>query len=192
MAFKIKNEESGRSMVEILGVLAIIGILSVGGIAGYSKAMAKYKLTKTQDQLQLLTINIRSAFAGSASFENLDNISAIKLNIVPGEMLPHGLGNTTEVNKETGIVNAFSGGVILKAKEGDNQHFIIKFTGLGGVTCTSLASSDWGTEGLVKMTVSNGTRDIETYQDSLPLSATVAVNYCNGTNDQNSITWEYY
>ena len=26
--------ESGRSMIEMLGVLAIIGVLSVGGIAG--------------------------------------------------------------------------------------------------------------------------------------------------------------
>ena len=36
----------GRSMIEMLGVLAIIGVLSVGGIAGYSKAMEKWKLDK--------------------------------------------------------------------------------------------------------------------------------------------------
>ncbi|MDY4689838.1 MAG: hypothetical protein SPC24_04630, partial [Alphaproteobacteria bacterium] len=36
----------GRSMIEMLGVLAIIGVLSVGGIAGYSKAMEKYKIYK--------------------------------------------------------------------------------------------------------------------------------------------------
>ena len=41
-----KSEQSGRSMVEMLGVLAIIGVLSVGGIAGYSKAMAKFKTSK--------------------------------------------------------------------------------------------------------------------------------------------------
>ena len=35
------NNEKGRSMIEMLGVLAIIGVLSVGGIAGYSKAMMK-------------------------------------------------------------------------------------------------------------------------------------------------------
>ncbi len=28
-----KNDQSGRSMVEMLGVLAIIGVLSVGGIS---------------------------------------------------------------------------------------------------------------------------------------------------------------
>ena len=36
----------GRSMIEMLGVLAIIGVLSVGGIAGYSKAMSKFKVNK--------------------------------------------------------------------------------------------------------------------------------------------------
>ena len=35
---KTKNQ-SGRSMVEMLGVLAIIGVLSIGGIAGYRAAM---------------------------------------------------------------------------------------------------------------------------------------------------------
>ena len=34
--------ESGRSMVEMLGTLAIIGVLSVGGIAGYTYAMDKH------------------------------------------------------------------------------------------------------------------------------------------------------
>lgn len=40
------NIQSGRSMVEMLGVLVIIGVLSVGAIAGYSKAMMKYKLNR--------------------------------------------------------------------------------------------------------------------------------------------------
>ena len=43
---KIKNQQ-GRSMIEMLGVLAIIGVLSVGGIAGYSKAMEMWRINKT-------------------------------------------------------------------------------------------------------------------------------------------------
>ena len=42
----MKSNQFGRSMVEMLGVLAIIGVLSVGSIAGYSKAMFKYKMNK--------------------------------------------------------------------------------------------------------------------------------------------------
>ena len=50
---KFENDSicTGRSMVEMLGVLAIIGVLSVGAIAGYSKAMFKYKLNKQTEQL---------------------------------------------------------------------------------------------------------------------------------------------
>ncbi|MBQ8557344.1 MAG: hypothetical protein IJ440_00960, partial [Alphaproteobacteria bacterium] len=38
-----KMNEIGRSMIEILGVLAIIGVLSVGAVAGYRYAMDKYR-----------------------------------------------------------------------------------------------------------------------------------------------------
>ena len=34
-----KTAENGRSMVEMLGVLAVIGVLSIGGIIGYKRAM---------------------------------------------------------------------------------------------------------------------------------------------------------
>ncbi len=49
-----KNLEKGRSMIEMLGVLAIIGVLSVGGIAGYSKAMEKFKLDKAIEEYSYL------------------------------------------------------------------------------------------------------------------------------------------
>ena len=48
---------SGRSMIEMLGVLAIIGVLSVGGIAGYTKAMEKIEANKQMHQIQQLIYN---------------------------------------------------------------------------------------------------------------------------------------
>lgn len=181
----VKNEQSGRSMVEMLGVLAIIGVLSVGGISGYSKAMAKFKLTKAQDQITMLLMNIRTAFSGSSNYEGLNNTTAVQLNIVPGDMLPGGIG--TAVTSSGGIINAFSGKVVL-GTAGSNQHFTLEFGGLGKETCTSLASSDWGTEGLVKMTVNNTEHD----QQALPIKATTAVSECQNANSTNKITWEYY
>ena len=43
------NSQSGRSMVEMLGVLAIIGVLSVGGIAGYSLSMRRHRANQVVD-----------------------------------------------------------------------------------------------------------------------------------------------
>ncbi len=44
-----RTNESGRSMVEMLGVLAIIGVLSIGGIAGYTTAMNRYRANEVVD-----------------------------------------------------------------------------------------------------------------------------------------------
>ena len=56
----MKKSESGRSMVEMLGVLAIIGVLSVGGIAGYSLGMRKHRanqIADTASKYALITYN---------------------------------------------------------------------------------------------------------------------------------------
>jgi len=39
----------GRSMVEMLGVLAIVGVLSAGALKGYSAAMFRHKVNQTID-----------------------------------------------------------------------------------------------------------------------------------------------
>ena len=45
----MKKIESGRSMIEMLGVLAIIGVLSIGGLAGYTMAMNRHRATAITD-----------------------------------------------------------------------------------------------------------------------------------------------
>ena len=83
---------AGRSMVEMLGVLAIIGVLSVGAIAGCSKAMMKYKLNKHAEQMNTV-IN-----AVARNVHSFDNLSAngtsnvltpifIKMGEIPQEMI---------------------------------------------------------------------------------------------------------
>ena len=55
--------ECGRSMIEMLGVLAIVGVLSVGGIAGYSKAMTKFKTNKVIDQVASIVVNAMTLYS---------------------------------------------------------------------------------------------------------------------------------
>ena len=54
----MNNSQIGRSMIEMLGVLAIIGVLSVGGIAGYTKAMEKVHVNKIVNKSYELSIII--------------------------------------------------------------------------------------------------------------------------------------
>ena len=49
---KPRENESGRSMVEMLGVLAIMGVLAIGGIAGYRYAMDKYNANEILNEVR--------------------------------------------------------------------------------------------------------------------------------------------
>ncbi len=81
-------------MVEMLGVLAIIGVLSVGAIAGYSKAMMKYKLNKQTEQISWL-LNVlyryKSAFGESPQFMELwptfKQLGEIPENMIKGQRI---------------------------------------------------------------------------------------------------------
>ena len=53
-----RKNESGRSMVEMLGVLAIIGVLSVGGVYGYGVAMKKHKANELLHQASMLATTV--------------------------------------------------------------------------------------------------------------------------------------
>ena len=61
------KSQSGRSMVEMLGTLAIIGVLSIGGIMGYSYGMDKYRANETINDINLRGIDlVRQVSMGQA------------------------------------------------------------------------------------------------------------------------------
>lgn len=110
----MKNNQCGRSMIEMLGVLAIIAVLSVGGIAGYSKAMSMYKLNKWYDNLVQMITNVQTAYINQKSYgdSHKDLTSMfVSTGIIPKEILDKNnkdiLGNT--LNIFTSSVSATNG-----------------------------------------------------------------------------------
>ena len=57
--------ETGRSMVEMLGVLAIIGILSIGGIQGYTYAMNKYRANNVLNEMNIASLHLTTTLLSS-------------------------------------------------------------------------------------------------------------------------------
>lgn len=141
------TNESGRSMVEMLGVLAIIGVLSVGGIAGYSKAMNKYKINKTNDQVSMLVANIRTLFSGQGNYAGLNNGAAIKFGVVPNDMYT----TADTYASDYAITNAFAGDVTIDAVAArsttgapSDEAFVIAYDGLTEEACVAMLTGDWG------------------------------------------------
>ncbi len=152
-----KNNQFGRSMIEMLGVLAIIGVLSIGGIAGYSKAMEKHKLNKAINSISSIAQNLRMNFFREKNraficnnvsvsecnvFKKLNIISdfGVKNNrfILQSDTLSHPniqLVGIAFLNNYPDIHSMSSVDI-----EVDNEE-----------TCLSLLTADWSNSGLVSI-----------------------------------------
>ena len=129
-------------MIEMLGVLAIVGVLSVAGIAGYSKAMAKYKVNKLVDQVSTVAANVRTTFAGQGNYKGLDSQTAYSLGIYPEE-----IAKSCDINGEYSVgclKNAMGGGIYVNILDGDSYAFNLAIGGLTKEACSALVTSDWG------------------------------------------------
>ena len=77
----MKNvNESGRSMVEMLGVLAIIGVLSIGGIAGYTMAMNKYQANEIINTVAQAAVYCRTKSAAGAILTSDGTTNTVEAN----------------------------------------------------------------------------------------------------------------
>ena len=207
------KEQSGRSMVEMLGVLAIVGVLSIGGIAGYSKAMAKYKINKTLDQVSMIITNVRTTYGNQTSYRGLDVANAIAYELVGTDLT---LGSTSK------LTNAFNGTVEINGNTaagaactgtGASDYcptFSVSVDKLDRVACATIASSDWGgtaSSGLIAIKIGSSgnaqtTLDFATagsgvhvwgqtdVDKRLPVDYAQAASECSGTGT-NVITWLY-
>ena len=138
----MRVNESGRSMIEMLGVLAIIGVLSVGGIAGYSKAMNKFKTNKIADNVSMIVANVKTLYAQQNTYTGLNNGTAVSMGVIPDEL------GTVYNSSNASLTNAFNGPVFIKQSDStskdDGKAFIIEFNNLSREACITLATNDWG------------------------------------------------
>ena len=76
----ILKTQVGRSMVEMLGVLAIIGVLSASALSGYSKAMQKHKMNQFTDDFNYFLANAMSFSISAFTNETFDESSLTELS----------------------------------------------------------------------------------------------------------------
>lgn len=141
--------EYGRSMIEMLGVLAIVGVLSVGGIAGYSKAMTKFKANKLIDQITTISMNIRTLFANERDYSSVTPANVVKLGVLPREMY-----EDTDVSGSN-IIHAFGGNAevhyVFGRTVGHYDYFAVRMKSLPKDACVVVLTTDFGSDAVVAM-----------------------------------------
>lgn len=215
-----KSNETGRSMIEMLGVLAIIGVLSVGGIAGYSKAMMQYKINKTSDQVTQIIGNIRTLYGSQKSYGTSEMYcysgdSGNMCNVLKkGHVIPDEMWNSDRTKFE----NAFGGDINISSADkrardsapSNNDAMGIQLTGLPEEACMSLATYDWGSgssSGVIAVGINYGSPHNISYNSageydgsaiakpnssvSIPMPVSVAATACHEGED-NTFTITFY
>ena len=156
---------TGRSMIEMLGVLAIIAVLTVGGIAGYSKAMQKFKINKALQQITMIANNIRTLFANEKNFGNLQVYdwetkehaeTMLSLGIITADMYTENgvYGNMGE----SYIVNPFNGGIWISSNK-NPSYFRISYGMVNKAICMELATKNWNELGVHTLVISDADED---------------------------------
>ena len=183
------NEFSlGQSMIEMLGVLAIIGVLIVGGIQGYSKAMETYKINKLKQAITEIVTNTRTLYAQQnpqnkyqgLNYSTAKNAGILTVDLHNSDIYPSLSGN---------YYNSY-------------KTFLIELSWISEKECVALATADWGTTsstGFYSLAISDYSHNYEevigcettgennfgsgnkTYiarSGQLPLSPAIAAKYC--------------
>jgi len=193
------EKENGRSMIEMLGVLAIIGVLSVGGIAGYSKAMQKYRINKSIEQITLIAGNVRSFFAPQRSYDGFyiqpgcgNSCEVVhKAKLVPEEMME--LNSNGKLNI---VKNEFGGNVwgnsTGKNSSTDKQAFSLTFESIPLEPCIELVSHDWTNAGVRAIDITFSGPSLREKYVTTPVSVDDAVTYCSTIQYEGISSLKFY
>ena len=127
------KSQSGRSMVEMLGVLAIIGVLSIGGIAGYTMAMNRFRANNVIDAaMKLSVLGQTNASLPGATAPDLDDLQIVANqlscevgtgNLVAGVGFPVTIGGCP-AGVADAIIAISNTSVTSAALQGNNVEFI--------------------------------------------------------------------
>ena len=134
---RISQKQCGRSMVEMLGILAIVGVLSMASLAGYSKVMHRHKISTMLDQISMLVAELQSFHDRAGTYEGLDEKILTQMGI---------LSSTVDFNGNEYVLNAFGGSVHVTPVSMSGKDLIkITAKNLPRDAALAVMTTDWGT-----------------------------------------------
>lgn len=172
-----KLEQKGRSMLEMLGVLAVVGVISAGGFKIFSQGQSTHKMA----QLATDTVNFaRMAKRMACQYDNGYTSYAqymFKSNVYPNDWVY----NTT-TKKFTGQLGA------IYNITGNRDALEITISNLSEEACMKVGTSDWGTRqssGFIGIKINDST----TFTSRVDSTFIFVSENCEG--DDNTILLKY-
>lgn len=132
----MKHLESGRSIVEMLGVLAVMGIISIGGLYGYTYAMKRHRANELLNEANKRAVMVASQLMAGKDPEDV-NIDEFPTNTpygtFPTKITPKGSDkfsiSVSGLDEDTcQYMEELAGAAIRKIKCEEDDGFSVEFT----------------------------------------------------------------
>lgn len=131
--FMKKQNQNGRSMIEMLGVLAIAGVLTVGGVSLVHNANVTRQETQlAADVAQLGAVVKKLSCQYETTYGTYTNFLN-KSEAIPMHMKYNSTGDYIEAAQDASITVT-----------GDASYYVITVSGLEAGSCLKLATTNWG------------------------------------------------
>jgi type II secretory pathway pseudopilin PulG len=169
--------QHGRSMIEMLGVLAIVGVLSAGGVAGYSMAMQNHRTNVLVDKVQIIAQQTRRLYKGEYSQLETDG----------------GIDNLKDLGLVQDITDPFGGNLSVEVSTGsDKARFgVTSKAHLPEEACVDLTLTNWGDCGvffrIVMQNSSNAITRFNCGEAAYPPTIPAAITACAGGTKEMTI-----
>ena len=133
------TDESGRSLIEMLGTIAIITMLPVGGMTGAGYAMQAWRANTAADDIEQAVLGVQDLYSWQKDFNGL-SMSKICQN----DVLSRDCINNTHWD------NPFGGVMTVEAIDND-ENFQITLTQVPAASCRNLVNRSWEHVGTVSV-----------------------------------------
>lgn len=118
------KQESGRSMIEMVGVLAIMGMLTATAFALISLGINRQKQARVTDDIVTIVSGVRSLLGDYDDFSNIDNSTIFAAMSVSNK-------------------NPYGGTYELAVDSSNPRQFIVRINGLSKSDCEALVTKAW-------------------------------------------------
>jgi len=118
------KQESGRSMIEMVGVLAIMGMLTATAFALISLGINRQKQARVTDDVVTIVSGVRSLLGEYDDFSNINNATIFGAMSVSDK-------------------NPYGGTYELSVNTANPRQFIVKINGLNKADCEALVTKAW-------------------------------------------------
>lgn len=149
-----RQNESGRTMLEMLGVLGIMGIIMYGAVSGINYGMGTYKINQIYNDVQEQIQAVSDLYSWSRDYPNGETMTKTACD---NDVFSRGCATSDQ-----GLVGLHPYGAGIKINKPESGSFSIQYSGIPQDACRRLLEMEWG-----MIDVSSGTPPCESEDNNI-------------------------